>query len=60
VEGFKDIYKKSVMHRDVKLANILVHLPLEDLTFRDVKNLEERKALINARLKEINLVASNI
>ena len=39
VEGFKEIYKKGVMHRDLKLANILVHLPLEDLSFKDVKDL---------------------
>jgi serine/threonine-protein kinase ULK2 len=27
VAGFKEIYKQQVMHRDLKLANILVHLP---------------------------------
>ena len=27
VAGFKEIYKKQVMHRDLKLANILVNLP---------------------------------
>lgn len=25
VNGFKEIYKQQVMHRDVKLANILIH-----------------------------------
>jgi serine/threonine protein kinase len=27
VAGFKEIYKQEIMHRDVKLANILVHFP---------------------------------
>jgi serine/threonine protein kinase len=43
VEGFKDIYKKGVMHRDLKLANIMVHLPNEDLTFGAVKDLDLKK-----------------
>ena len=25
VNGFKEIYKQQVMHRDLKLANILIH-----------------------------------
>ena len=27
VNGFKEIYKQQVMHRDLKLANLLLHLP---------------------------------
>jgi len=27
VEGFKEIYKQQVMHRDLKLANLLLNLP---------------------------------
>ena len=27
VKGFKDIYRLEVMHRDLKLPNILVHFP---------------------------------
>ena len=27
--GFTDIYKEEVLHRDLKLANILVHIPGE-------------------------------
>ena len=43
VEGFKEIYSKGIMHRDLKLANILVHFPKEDLTFYDIENAEEKK-----------------
>lgn len=30
VAGFKKIYEQQVMHRDLKLANILVHFPDND------------------------------
>lgn len=43
------------MHRDLKLANILVHLPNEDLTFKDIRELDLKKIEINKRLKEVNL-----
>ena len=38
VNGFKEIYKMQVMHRDLKLANILVHFPDEDFSFKDIKD----------------------
>ena len=50
VEGFKDIYKKNVMHRDLKLANILVHLNNEDLTFKNIKDKDDKKQMTNSRL----------
>ena len=56
VEGFKDIYKKGVMHRDLKLANILVHLPNEDLNFKEIKDFDLKKQELNRRLKEIDLI----
>lgn len=34
VSGFKEIYKQKVMHRDLKLANILVHFPGKDFSFK--------------------------
>ncbi len=60
VEGFKEIYKKGVMHRDLKLANILVHLPNEDLTFKEIRDLDEKKIEINKVLKDVDLLNSNI
>lgn len=36
VNGFKDIYKMNVIHRDLKLANILIHFPNEDFTFPEI------------------------
>ena len=38
VAGFKEIYKMQVMHRDLKLANILVHFPNEDMSFKHTKD----------------------
>lgn len=60
VDGFKEIYKKGVMHRDLKLANILVHLPNEDLTFKDIRELDQKKIEVNKRLKEVNLSEKNM
>lgn len=42
VAGFKEIYKQQVMHRDLKLANILVNFPDEDFNFNGLKNLDEK------------------
>ena len=36
VAGFKEIYKMQVMHRDLKLANILVHFSGEDLSAKEI------------------------
>lgn len=48
------------MHRDLKLANILVHLPNEDLTFREIKDLDLKKQEINRRLAQIDLINGDI
>lgn len=42
VAGFKEIYKMQVMHRDLKLANILVNFPNEDMSFKDVKDPHQK------------------
>ena len=44
------------MHRDLKLANILVHFPEVDLNFPNVTSLDEKAYLISQRLKEIDLL----
>jgi serine/threonine protein kinase len=43
VKGFKDIFARGVMHRDLKLANILVHFPYHDLSFTDIVDPEKKK-----------------
>jgi hypothetical protein len=48
------------MHRDLKLANILVHFPEEDLKFKDVTNLDEKAYLISQKLKEMDLLKAKI
>ena len=60
VSGFKEIYKQQVMHRDLKLANILVHFPEEDLKFKDITNLDEKAFLISQKLKEMDLLKAKI
>jgi len=27
VKGFKELHDKNILHRDIKLANILLHFP---------------------------------
>jgi serine/threonine protein kinase len=39
VAGFKEIYKSQVMHRDLKLANIMIHFPKENFSFPDTPKL---------------------
>ena len=46
VNGFKEIYKMNVMHRDLKLANILIHFPFEDFTFPEIKDIEMKKKAV--------------
>jgi len=41
VGGFKEIYKQQVMHRDLKLANILVHFDDESFNFKGIR-LEDK------------------
>ena len=60
MDGFKKIYEKQVVHRDLKLANILVHFPNDNLWPRQIKNLEERKAFQKERLKAVNLEESGM
>ena len=43
------------MHRDLKLANILVNFPTEDLFFQDSKDEVEKKEKKHAKLKSIEL-----
>jgi serine/threonine protein kinase len=47
VAGFKEIYKQQVMHRDLKLANILVHFPDEDMKFKNAADTNEKAVLMN-------------
>ena len=49
VVGLRDINKGKVIHRDMKLANILLHFPNEDLL---ALKKDERKVF----LKNVNLV----
>lgn len=60
VNGFKEIYKQQVMHRDVKLANILIHFTgdQEKFTLRQIEqepNPAEREAKLIKFLKEVDL-----
>lgn len=47
VAGFKEIYKKQVMHRDLKLANILVHLPKTDMSKLNQLQGNAKKQAVN-------------
>lgn len=60
VYGFKEIYKQKVMHRDLKLANILINFPNEDLSFKHIKNPIEKTQAWGRRLKELDLLSSNM
>ena len=53
--GFKEIYKKQVMHRDLKLANILIHFSdpfvLEEMQkFRKLSDAQEKLDELKAGL----------
>lgn len=60
VNGFKEIYKQQVMHRDLKLANILLHFPNEDFDTRVFANQTEKIDYVNAKMKTIDLVDSDM
>lgn len=60
VAGFKEIYKMQVMHRDLKLANILVHFPNEDVSYKDVKDPVQKTIQQTQRLRSIDLIKSNL
>lgn len=57
MSGFKEIYKQQVMHRDLKLANILVHLPEypHDLIGPSTQSKPDKKAMYNDFLKNVDL-----
>ena len=59
VLGFQEIYKQKVMHRDLKLANILVNFPGKDLSFKEAP-LEQRPERLRETLKHMDLVANRI
>lgn len=60
VAGFKEIYKMQVMHRDLKLANILVHFPNEDFSASEIPEGVQRTIHLNQRFKNIDLLKSDI
>ncbi|CDW75810.1 protein kinase domain containing protein [Stylonychia lemnae] len=60
VMGFKEIYKKEVMHRDLKLANILVHFKDPQVQAAEqISNLQERKEQVELILRDIDLINTN-
>lgn len=49
------------MHRDLKLANILVHFPKEDFSFiKQLSNPIDRELLMQDKLKNMDLVNSQM
>lgn len=48
------------MHRDLKLANILVHFPITDFKVQNITNLAKKAELIKEKLKIIDLLNENI
>jgi serine/threonine protein kinase len=61
VQGFKEIYSHQVMHRDLKLANILVHFPNEDFSdIEDIRDPIDRELMLTEKLKKIQLVQGSI
>lgn len=56
VRGFTEIYKQQVMHRDLKLANILVHFPEHGAEIGPVGGGKaERKAAAEEFLRGVDL-----
>lgn len=60
VAGFKEIYKQKVMHRDLKLANILVHFPKYDFSKINQLNPSSKSTAMNNLLKTIDLIEADI
>ncbi len=58
VQGFKAIYDMQVMHRDLKLANILVHFP--DLEIGPAGIVPSQIMAFNQKLKEIDLLKTKV
>lgn len=48
------------MHRDLKLANILVNFPGEEFKFQGITNLDEKAESMKQKLKVIDLLKSGI
>ena len=60
VDGFKEIYKMNVMHRDLKLANILVHFPDLNMEVKDDNSMISRTHQINNKLRTLDLLKTKI
>lgn len=58
MHGFKEIYRHQVMHRDLKLANILIHFPFEDFNKMNFPSQTAKMDFINTKLKTIDLIKS--
>lgn len=49
------------MHRDLKLANILVHFPNEDFSdIEDIRDPIDRELMLSEKLRKIELVEKNV
>lgn len=50
----------QVMHRDLKLANILIHFPdEEDFSYGNFNSMADKLNYINKKLKAIDLIKTN-
>lgn len=59
VEGFKKIYENKVMHRDLKLANILIHFKDPNFRADSIKDERERKMAKENYFKNANLLTTD-
>ena len=50
----------NVVHRDLKLANILLHFPDLDLSFPEIKDPYAKKKAVEEKLKNIDLINSGL
>ncbi|CDW86267.1 protein kinase domain containing protein [Stylonychia lemnae] len=60
VSGFKEIYNCQVMHRDFKLANILVHFENEDMLLKHIPDAKDRENVLKAKLQTMDLIKANM
>ena len=56
VQGIKDIWKLNIIHRDMKLANILLHFP-EHPELGGMNKIEKRQWLAKLNLKDTKFEA---